>query len=363
MRISVLVPYGLQDISNGKFLGASDNFDGYNQFNWKVDYPINLYDVTLNVGDYRTLHDTFNSTAGAISLDYYVLPEHVKKAESYFDEQVKPMLRSFEHYFGPYPFTKDGYALVDDPYWGMEHQSAIAYGNHFKLNNYGFDFIIVHESAHEWWGNSLSVPDDSLMWLHESFATYAESLYLEYNKGKNTALSYLIMQRKLIKNKIPMLHPKPDDSATRSDNDIYYKGAWMLHTLRNSINNDKIWFSILKEFQQKYKYSFVTTKDFVSLVNSMTRYNYDGFFKQYLEDTSLPVFECSISGNGKRRELSYQWKADAPGFSMPITIWVGDRMLRLDADTGKKKISLEEYPGNVRVDRDYFYVEVKNENP
>jgi aminopeptidase N len=360
MRISIQVPYGLQDISNGRFLGAVDNTDGYNQFDWKVNYPINLYDVTLNVGDYHTIHDTFHSEAGNLSLDYYVLPTNEAKALSYFTAQVKPMLRCFEKYFGPYPFTKDGYALVEDPYWGMEHQSAIAYGNHYKLNEYGFDFIIVHESAHEWWGNSLSVPDDSLMWLHESFATYSEALYLECTQGEQAEEKYLLMQRDKIQNKIPMLHPKAEDSAIRSDNDIYYKGTWMLHTLRHAINNDAAWFVILNRFQREYKYQFVTTRDFVGVVDTMAHGNYAPFFEQYLEYDSIPKLIYSISGEGKKQTLTYRWQADVPDFSMHVVVYIDKKAVRLTPKTTDQTYNLgDSFAGDIKVDTDDFYVKAE----
>jgi aminopeptidase N len=357
MLISILVPYGSFEVSNGKFLGAHDNFDGYNQFDWKVSYPINPYNVTLNIADYHSIHDTFHSSAGTLSLDYYVLPYHVEKAKTYFTEQVKPMLHCFEKRFGPYPFPKDGYALVETPYWGMEHQGAVSYGNNFKLNEYGFDFIIVHESAHEWWGNSLSVPEDSMMWIHEAFATYSESLLLECTKGHDVAVDYLKMQRNKIMNARPLLSSKDPGDYVRDDNDIYYKGTWMLHTLRSVINNDALWFSIIREFQSKYARKMVTTADFINLVNTMTKKDLTLFFKQYLDQSQIPVFHYEVSSRGKKNTLTYSWDSIVAGFTMPVELVIDNRRVRLNASGKPQSYNLgSRFTGSIVVDADRFYI-------
>ncbi len=340
MAISIQVPEGYFCVSNGQLRTINNMYSGYNQYNWFVTYPINTYDVTLNIGKYERIHDTFQSKAGILALDYFVLDYHVKQAEAYFSKQVKPMLRCFEHYFGPYPFTRDGYGLVETSYWGMEHQGAIAYGNHFMLNGNDFDFIIVHESAHEWWGNSLSVNDQAEMWLHESFATYAESLYLEYTKGKKAAQEYLDTQRNLVQDKIPLIGHFGVNEYKRADNDIYYKGAWMLHTFRAVINNDSLWFNILYSFQEKYKYRNITSRDFIDFVNSKTGKNYDAFFDQYLTQADLPVLSFNAEQRGTSIELLYYWKGTVPKFTMPVDINIKGNIFRIYPLEKEKKLKI-----------------------
>ncbi len=371
MKISVKVPEGYFCVSNGQLKSIENMYDGYNRFHWLVTYPINTYDVTLNIGKYERIHDTFQSKAGPLALDYFVLDYHIKQAEDYFSKQVKPMLRCFEKYFGPYPFTRDGYGLVETNYWGMEHQGAISYGNHFKLNSSGFDFIIVHESAHEWWGNSLSVNDQAEMWLHESFATYAESLYLECTKDKSTAQDYLNAQRSLIQNRFPLIGPFGVNYYERPDNDIYYKGAWMLHTLRNVIRNDSLWFNILYSFQEKYKYGNIISGDFIKMVNEKTGKNYDAFFDQYLRHDSLPLLSYKAEQHGAVIELAYSWKHTVKNFYMPVDIDIKGVIFRIYPNEKQQKIKIttKQFPrsftGNyptavdAKVMTDHFLIETE----
>ena len=216
------IPNGLVDVSNGKFMGKTDLGDGYTRWDWLVHYPINNYDVSLNIGNY----EHFSDQLGDLPLDFYVLPEDLDKAKKQF-AQAKGMLEAYQHYFGEYPFMKDGYKLIEVPYSGMEHQSAVTYGNHFA-NGYlerdwtgvgispRFDFIIIHESAHEWFGNSITAADESDMWIHEGWATYLESLYVEYMYGHDDALKYINGYKSKVKNDQPIVtqrgakrHPAP----------------------------------------------------------------------------------------------------------------------------------------------------------
>ena len=281
------------------------------------------------------------------------------------------MLKCFEKYSGPYPFTRDGYGLVETSYWGMEHQGAISYGNHFKLNEEGFDFIIVHESAHEWWGNSLSVNDQAEMWLHESFATYAESLYLECTNGKAAAQEYLNTQRNLIENQFPLIGHFGVNEYERADNDIYYKGAWMLHTLRSAVKNDTLWFNIIRSFQDKYKYGNIRSDDFIKLVNEKTGKNYDAFFDQYLRHDSLPVLSFKAEQHGSVIELVYSWKKVVKGFNMPVDVDIKGSVFRIYPQEKEQKLkittkqfprSLEgNYPGalDAKVMTDHFLLEME----
>ena len=308
------------------------------QYEWLVSYPINTYDVTINLGNYGDIKDSFYSKSGKLALHFYPLKEHQAQAHAYFPTRTKQMLKCFEHYFGPYPFFKDGYSLVETNYWGMEHQSAIAYGNHFKDSTlgYNFDFILIHESAHEWCGNSLSCTDEAEMWLHESFATYAEALYVEYFWGKEAGTAYLLKQKNRISNTEPMIGPMGVNYHQRKDNDIYYKGAWMLHTLRNVINNDSLFFAIIYNYACTYKCSPVHTYDFINIVNKMTGKDYSTFFKQYLYHAALPVLEYRIKNKSNKYIFSYHWIGVDKNFEMPITISADGKIQKIKVSASWK---------------------------
>jgi aminopeptidase N len=324
MRIRCRVPKGLTCVSNGKFVSQKPTKDGQQtEWTWFVHYPINNYNVTLNITDYAHFSETYTSHDGQkLALDYFVLPGNVAKAKTHF-EQVKTMLSCYETYFGKYPFRRDGYKLVETPYWGMEHQSAVAYGNKYQNNPYGFDFIIIHESGHEYFGNSLSCADHAEMWIHESFTTYAEALFMECTQGLPKAIEYLKGQRRLIRNKYPMIGPR-GVNADQKDTDIYYKGAWMLHTLRQAVNNDANWFASIKALATEKKLSIVSTEEVVNFLTEKTRVNLKPLFDQYLHYAALPLFEYKVSAKGSDElEVSYRWVADVDGFNLPVQIRVG----------------------------------------
>ncbi|WP_338871274.1 M1 family metallopeptidase [Spirosoma sp. SC4-14] len=321
MRIRCRVPKGLICVSNGKLIGQQPTPDGLQtEWTWFVHYPINNYDVTLNITDYAHIADTYTARDGQkLALDYYVLPGNVQKAKIHF-EQVKTMLACYETYFGSYPFWKDGYKLVETPYWGMEHQSAIAYGNQYQNNAFGFDYIIIHESGHEYFGNSLSCADHAEMWIHESFTTYAEALFVEYTAGKDRAIAYLNTQRKLIRNEYPMIGPL-GVNYEQKDTDIYYKGSWMLHTLRYAVGNDIKWFAALKALAVEKRLSIVHTDEVISFLCERTGVNLRPLFNQYLHYPKLPVLEYKINAkHDGELLLSYRWVADAAGFNLPVSI-------------------------------------------
>jgi aminopeptidase N len=204
----------------------------------------------------------------------------------------------------------------------MEHQGAVAYGNKFKLNSYGFDFILIHETGHEWWGNNISCQDHADMWLHEGFTTYSEALYLEYFDGPEKAQEYLNMQKTYIKNTEPMIGPMGVNYHDQPDNDIYYKGTWFLHTLRNVVQDDSLWFSVLKTFQQKYGGQTVTTQDFEEHLESLTGRNFEAIFNEYLRADSLPVMRYSIKHKKNRLDVYYQWETESNGFDVPMNVCI-----------------------------------------
>ena len=322
MEISVSIPNSLVDVSNGKFLGKTDLGDGYTRWDWFVHYPINNYDVSLNVGNY--VH--FSDRLGSLPLDFYALPEDLDKAKMQF-AQAKGMLEAYQHYFGEYPFKKDGYKLIEVPYSGMEHQSAVTYGNHFTNGYLGrdwtgvgispkFDFIIIHESAHEWFGNAINAADVSDMWIHEAWATYLESLYVEYRWGHDAALKYLDGYKPKIRDQRPIvgqrgvLYDPPEDQ--------YFKGALFINTLRSVVNNDPRWFALLHDFFQHFKYHSIMTEDVVSYFNQKTSMDLTPIFNQYLRHTAIPMLELKF--NQADGSVAYRWKVDEPGFVMPIRV-------------------------------------------
>jgi len=322
MEISVAIPNGLVDVSNGKFMGKTDLGDGYTRWDWFVHYPLNNYDVALNIGNYVHFSDSYRG----LPLDYYVLPEDLEKAKNQFT-QVKGMLAAFEHYFGDYPFRKDGYKLVEVPYAGMEHQSAVAYGNHFA-NGYlnrdwtgvgistKFDFIIVHESAHEWFGNSVSAADRSDMWIHEGWATYLECLYVEYRWGRADALKYTNAYKLKVKNQRPIITER--GIAATPPEDQYFKGALFLNTLRSVVNNDAKWWKLIRGFYQHFKYQNIMTEDVVAYFNQQTGMNLTPIFNQYLRHTAIPTLELKF--HEADSTVSYRWLADESDFAMPVRV-------------------------------------------
>ncbi|HEX8558154.1 MAG TPA: M1 family metallopeptidase [Pyrinomonadaceae bacterium] len=322
MRISVAVPNGLTDVSNGRFVGKTDLGDGYARWDWLVQYPINNYNVSLNIGGYAHFADRL----GDLPLDFYVLPENLDKARRQF-AQSRGMLEAFRSYFGEYPFRKDGYKLIEAPYSGMEHQSAVTYGNRFA-NGYlerdwtgvgvslRFDFIIIHESAHEWFGNSVTAADRSDMWIHEGWTTYLECLYVEYMYGREDYLKYTNGYRSKVGNQRPVVAPRGVNATPPQDQ--YFKGALFLHTLRSVLDDEKLWRSLLRDFYQTFKYRNIMTEDVVEFFNRKTGRNLTPVFNQYLRRAALPALELKF--DEAKGEVSYRWRADEPGFDMPVRV-------------------------------------------
>ena len=322
MDISVAIPNGLVDVSNGKFVGKTDLGDGYTRWDWHVHYPINNYDVALNIGSY--VH--FADKLGELPLDFYVLPEDLDKAKVQF-AQAKGMLEAFQHYFGEYPFVKDGYKLVEVPYLGMEHQSAVAYGNLFKNGYLGrdwtgvgislrFDFIIIHESGHEWFGNSITGADPSDMWIHEGWTTYLESLYVEYRWGNADAIKYLNGDKPKVKNLQPIITERGVNEEP--DQDQYFKGALMINTLRSVVNDDAKWWALLHGFYQHFKYQNIMTEDVVAYFNQHTGMNLTPIFDQYLRHAQIPRLELLFGEEPGM--VMYKWRADEDDFAMPVRV-------------------------------------------
>ena len=319
--LHVIVPNGLMDVSNGQFRGSKNLGNGTTRWNWRVTYPINNYDVALNIGTYSH----FGDHLGKLALNYYVLPENLQKAQQQF-QQVKPMLTIYQKYFGPYPFQRDGYKVVEVPYAGMEHQSAVAYGNGFH-NSYGkspdwtgvgisprFDFILIHESGHEWFGNSITAADPADMWIHEGFTTYMEAVYVEAMYGHPDEVEYINSLKSKVYNKRPILQPR--GIAQQPDRDQYFKGALMLNTLRNAVNDDPKWFATLKGFAETYKYKTILTEDVLTYFNRHLGMDYTPIFNAYLKYVQVPTLDLHF--NPVAGTVDYRWQTPQADFNLPI---------------------------------------------
>src|SRR6266850_378422 len=330
-RIAITVPDPLIDVSNGRLRSTTKNRDGTTTYEWFVTSPINNYDVTINAGYYTHFGDTLDGEAGKLTLDFWPLDYHADTARRQF-QQVIPMMRCFENWFGPYAWYADGYKLIETPHLGMEHQSGVAYGNHF-LNGYlgrdlsgtglglQWDFIIVHESAHEWWGNNISAQDHADMWLHESFANYAEGIYTECRLGKSAGAAYMIGARRGVRNDRPIV-PVFGVNAQGSG-DMYPKGGNMLHTIRAILDDDAKWRDILRGLNQHFRHQTVTGKEVQDFISSLAVVDLSKVFAQYLTTTKIPVFEYRVGEGleaGRPATLSYHWANVLPGFDMPVRV-------------------------------------------
>jgi aminopeptidase N len=363
MQISVSIPSDLVDVSNGKFIGKKDLGDGYTQWDWLVHYPINNYDVSLNIGNYQH----FSDRLGGLAMDFYALPEDLDKAKKQFT-QAKGMLQAYQHYFGEYPFKKDGYKLIEVPYSGMEHQSAVTYGNHFA-NGYlerdwtgvgvspRFDFIIIHESGHEWFGNSVTAADSSDMWIHEGWTTYLESLYVEYTYGHDDAVKYLDGYKSKVKNDEPIITARGVNAEPPQDQ--YFKGALFINTLRSIVDNDKRWWKLLHDFYQHFKYQNILTEDLVEYFNQQTGLNLTPAFDQYLRHTAIPTLELKFDdSNGT---VSYRWNADEPALTMPVRVGNKDKWQLIKATTEWQTMPTTLKKDDFQVATDLYYINVSKE--
>jgi aminopeptidase N len=346
MQITLEVPKGYQAVSNGTLRKSEPVNKKYDRFSWFVHYPINNYNVTFYVGKYTAFSDTLVQGSDTLCLDYNVLTDNLDIAREHF-QQTREIVTFYNEAFGFYPFQKDGFGLVESSYEGMEHQSAIAYGNGYMKDNSEvyrnkyYDYIIVHEAAHEWWGNSVTACDMADIWIHEGFATYAEYMFLENRLGKQEYLYELSDKSRYIFNVWPLVQNRDVNENTFASNDVYHKGAMLLHCLRCTINNDSLFYSILRDFCITNRYKTVNSDDFIRFVNLYTGSDYSAFFKKYLYDTGLPVLAYSYSSENGEIVLKYRWTGVEEGFVMPFGIETDRKeSLRLVADTQWKEVRI-----------------------
>ena len=361
MDISVTVPKGLMDISNGRLKSVEEK-ENSSTYNWAVKNPINNYGVNVNIGDYVHFSETYKGEKGPLSMDYYVLSGNLDVAKEHFKDAPKTM-EALEYWFGPYPFYEDGYKLVEVPYLGMEHQSSVTYGNQFKKGYLGkdlsgtgwglkFDFIIVHESGHEWFANNITAIDIADMWIQEGFTAYSENLFLDYFYGKEAANDYVIGTRKNIQNDRPIIGTY--NVNHEGSGDMYYKGANILHTLRQLIENDEKWRQILRGLNRDFYHQTVTTQQVEDYISQKTGYDLKEFFDQYLRTTKIPTLEYKMEDN----ILKYRWTNIIDKFDMPVLVYIDETAEWLYPKAEWKSFELETKTPNIIVDRN-FYIEVK----
>ncbi len=364
--ISVTVPSDLQEISNGRLRSIVPKGNGLSQYNWFVGNPINNYNIVFYIGKYAHWKDTYQGESGPLTLDFWSLKEDSAKARPHWDADVKPMLAAFEHWFGPYPWYKDGFKLVQAPHLGMEHQSAVAYGNQFKKGYLGndmsgsgnglkWDYITVHESGHEWFANNVTTKDIADMWVHEGFTTYSEALFTEYTLGKKAGEEYLIGLRRGIGNRSPIIGPY--NVNKEGSGDMYPKGASLIHTIRHIMGNDEKFRQILRGINKTFYHTTTTSAAVENYIARQSGLKLDKVFDQYLRNSKIPVLEYKIE-NGV---LQYRWLADVKGFDMPLKVSLKENSYTFIYPTNEWKSSkVEETITNETFKADpNFYVKIQ----
>ena len=359
MLISVNVPKDLVNVSNGR-LKKIDEFEDSKTYHWYVSNPINNYGVNINIGDYLSFAEVYNGEKGPLDMVYYVLRDNIERARTHFKDAPK-MMDAFEYWFGPYPFYEDSFKIVEVPYLGMEHQSSITYGNKYMKGYLGrdlsrtgwglkFDYIIIHEAGHEWFANNITYKDIADMWVHESFTTYSENLFLDYHYGNEAASDYVIGTRDGISNSSPMIGPY---GVNKRGSDLYTKGANLLHTLRQIAKDDEIWRMILRGLNSEFYHQTVDTKQIEEFISSKIGFDLTTFFDQYLRDIRIPNLEYSISDG----LLTYRWIDVIDNFTMPLEIEVLGENIWIYPTTKKKSIEINS--DRIKIDRDYYVKSVK----
>ena len=355
MLISVNVPKNLTNVSNGRLRSVED-YGETKTFHWFVSNPINNYGVNINIGDYVMFSEIYDGEKGDLDMIYYVLRDNLERAKTQFKDAIK-MMQAFEFWFGPYPFYEDSFKIVEVPYLGMEHQSSITYGNKYMKGYLGrdlsrtgwglkFDYIIIHEAGHEWFANNITYKDIADMWVHESFTTYSENLYLDYHYGKEAASEYVIGTRSSIANRSPIIGKY---GVNKRGSDLYSKGANILHTLRQITANDEKWRSILRGLNKEFYHQTVTTKQIENYILNRigVKIGNDGvvnrFFDQYLRDSRIPVFEYTIdcSDINNNCKMGYEWGNVVENFKMPIEVIIDGKNTFLFADDKMKWLEID----------------------
>lgn len=363
MDIQVTVPEALTAVANGRLKSMTHAEDKQTRtWNWQVTNPINNYGVNVNIGKYVSMPSTFDGEGGKLDIEYWVLEHQQEIARKQFRE-VPRTLQAFEHWFGKYPFYEDSYKLCVVPYLGMEHQSSVTYGNGFQngyrgrdLSNTGvgmkFDFIVVHESAHEWWGNNISMKDAADMWIHESFANYAENLFVEYHFTEQEAQDYVIGCRALISNDIPIIGTYGVNKS--GSGDMYYKGGNMLHTMRHMLNDDEKWRAVLRGLNSEFWHKTIGTAEFEAYMSRECGFDFACVFEQYLRTTKIPQLAYE-AGDGS---VKVRWENVVPGFKVPVVVRINGQEHRVQVAEKPIEIPVKGKLESFELDRN-FYMTVK----
>lgn len=334
--LTMIVPDTLVAVANGRMEFKKNNNDGTTSYKWAVVNPISNYCIIPYIGKYVNFTETYKGEKGNLDLSYWVLDYNLAKAKAYMPNEVHHMLKAFEYWMGPYPFYEDSYKLIDVPHTGMEHQSAVAYGNHYAPGYRGrdgsgtgwglkWDFIIVHESGHEWFGNNITTKDLADMWVHEGFTNYSETLYTDYRFGKEAGDAYNAGTRKGIRNDRPII-PVYDVNAQGSG-DMYPKAGNMIHAIRHGLDNDEQFRQIIRGLNKTFYHQTVTTSQIENYVSKQAGFDYSKVFDQYLRTTQIPQFEYRISPD--KKEVSYRYTNSVKGFNLPLTLKQGTLKLRI----------------------------------
>lgn len=365
IELSITAPKHLISVANGRLIQTKENSNKTNTTSWKVVNPINNYGVNINIGDYVHFTEKYKGKKGVLDCDYYVVSYNLEKAKKQFKE-VSRTIEAFEHWFGPYPFYEDSYKLVEVPYLGMEHQSSVTYGNGYQNGYKGidlsgtgwglkFDFIIIHESGHEWFANNITNIDIADMWIHESFTAYSENLFLDYHFGTEASNAYVTGTRKKILNDKPIIGNYDVNNSGSSD--MYYKGANMLHTLRQIIDNDEKWRSILVGLNKDFYHQTVTTKQIEDYIDKFFKIDLKPFFDQYLRTIKIPTLEYKLENNN----VFYRWSNIVDGFSIPVKLLINSNSEWIKPTSRWKKLSSDINITSFSVDNN-FYIEVENKS-
>ncbi len=357
MRIAIDVPKDLIAVANGRLREVYEyEYGGFKMYEWFVSNPINNYGVNVNIGDYVNFSKVYKGEKGDLDMDYWVLSYNLDKAKNQFKDAPK-MMKAFEHWFGPYPFYEDSFKLVEVPYLGMEHQSSVTYGNQYQNGYLGrdlsrtgwglkFDFIIIHEAGHEWFANNITNKDVADMWIHEGFTAYSENLFLDYYYGKEASADYVIGTRANIQNDRPLIGPYNVNKEGSSD--MYYKGANLLHTLRQLVEDDNLWRQILRGLNADFYHQTVTSKQIEDYLSEKTKKDLSAFFNQYLRDIRIPMLEYKI----ENKELKFRYVDIVENFDMPIEVEIDGKSQWIFPNSEWKSMPFE--GSEFKVDRDYY---------
>ncbi len=348
--LHITVPKGLKAPSNGKLMGIDTLPDGRTRWNWRAKRT-NTYAIALNVGPYEEISGTYKSRFGnTIPMYYWYLPGEKAQAEKLFAE-FAPTLDFFEALVGPYPFGDEKVGVVETPHKGMEHQTINAYGNGYAKAIEGFDWLFQHEFTHEWFANQLTAANWDDYWLHEGYGAYMQPAYGRWREGEARYAAMMQAQRGTIMNKVPIVRGKIiseeevyEASKGGPGQDIYVKGSWMLHTLRNLIGDKDFWdvtrLAVYGRPDPKpgnFEPRFGSTGEYEGFVRQVTGKDYGWFFDVYLRQAALPELVETRTGN----TLSLSWKVPGGGpFPMPVEVQIGDRIEKLPMMGGRGTISV-----------------------